>query len=99
MATGLVFILDVIARMDANRNNLRLLNELGQIRRALLTFAGRLISALFFQYKFRQLANDIDRSFKIYKGQLNYPLSIILECIVCQFHRSLAMKVVDSGAR
>ena len=35
----------------------------------------------------------------MYKERLNYELSIILECIVCQFHRSLAMKLIDSRAR
>ena len=30
----------------------------------------------------------------MYKERLDYELSIILECIVCQFHRSLAMRYI-----
>ena len=35
----------------------------------------------------------------MYKERVNYDLFIILKRIVCQFHLSLAMKLVDSRAR
>ena len=53
----------------------------------------------FFQCKFCQLMKGFDKSCKLYKEVLNCELSIILDCIVCQFHRLLAMTLIDLCAQ